>query len=76
MGPDKLEANAQDGGGLSELFAGVLEYVIALKGQSETVRFGCGDGLDERLDGDTRGGQGVEPVGIHYLMKMSRTLKQ
>lgn len=40
----------------SELFAGVLEYVVALKGQPEVVRRGHSNGLYGRLDGDACGG--------------------
>ena len=63
MCPDELEVDAQYGGGLSELFANVLESVVTLKDQLGTVRLGCSDGLNELLDGDVSGGQGVEPVG-------------
>ena len=62
-GPDELEADAQNGSGLSELFASVLGSVVALECQFGAVRPCRGDGLDQRLDGDIGGGQGVEPVG-------------
>ena len=62
-GPDELEVDAQNGSGLSELFASVLGSIVALECQFGAVRSGRGDGLDQRLDGDIGGGQGVEPVG-------------
>ena len=62
-GQDECEVDTHQGCGLPEPFIQVLGSVVALKGQPRVVRFGCGDGLDERLDGDGCSGQSVELVG-------------
>lgn len=46
-----------NGGGLLELFAGILEYVAAPKYRPGAIRLGCSDYLEEILDGDACDGQ-------------------